>query len=92
MIDGAKYEASVYAHGATAKCADHVPLHRLEGSFKRHGAHLPNRKGKVEASVGHAQKTPLKRMRFESLEETQAHLDRWEERWADKRIHGTTKR
>jgi hypothetical protein len=31
-------------------------------------------------------------MRFESLEEAQAHPDRWEERWADTRIHGTTKR
>jgi hypothetical protein len=35
---------------------------------------------------------PLKGLRFESLEEAQAYLDRWEERWADTRIHGTTKR
>ena len=49
-------------------------------------------KGKVEAGVGHAKKTPLKGLRFESLEEAQAYLDRWEERWADTRIHGTTKR
>jgi transposase len=52
----------------------------------------PDRKGKVEAGVGHAQKTPLKGLRFESLAEAQAYLDRWEERWADTRIHGTTKR
>ncbi len=52
----------------------------------------PDRKGKVESGVGHAQRTPLKSQRFESLEEAQAHLDRWEERWADTRIHGTTKR
>lgn len=52
----------------------------------------PDRKGKVESSVGHAKKTPLKGLRFESLEEAQAYLDRWEERWADTRIHGTTKR
>ena len=52
----------------------------------------PDRKGKVESAVGHAQKTPLKGLRFESLEEAQAYLDRWEERWADTRIHGTTKR
>ena len=31
-------------------------------------------------------------MRFESLEEAQAYLDHWETRWADTRIHGTTKR
>ena len=52
----------------------------------------PDRKGKVESGVGHAQKTPLKGQRFESLEEAQAYLDHWEERWADTRIHGTTKR
>jgi transposase len=52
----------------------------------------PDRKGKVESGVGHAQKTPLKGQRFESMEEAQAYLDQWEERWADTRIHGTTKR
>ena len=52
----------------------------------------PDRKGKVERAVGHAKQTPLKGLRFESLEEAQAYLDRWEERWADTRIHGTTKR
>ena len=52
----------------------------------------PDRKGKVESSVGFAQKTPLRGMRFESLEEAQVYLDRWTERWADTRIHGTTKR
>jgi len=52
----------------------------------------PDRKGKVEAGVGHAKKTPLRGKRFESLEEAQAYLDHWEERWADTRIHGTTKR
>jgi transposase len=52
----------------------------------------PDRKGKVESGVGHAQKTPLKGVRFETLEQAQLYLDRWEERWADTRIHGTTKR
>ena len=52
----------------------------------------PDRKGKVESSVGHAQKTPLKGQRFGTLQEAQAYLDRWEEHWADTRIHGTTKR
>ena len=51
----------------------------------------PDRKGKVESGVGHAQKTPLKGLRFESLEEAQTYLDHWEARWADTRIHGTTK-
>ena len=52
----------------------------------------PDRKGKVESGVGHAKKTPLKGLRFESLAEGQAYLDHWEARWADTRIHGTTKR
>src|SRR6266540_2052184 len=37
----------------------------------------PDRKGKVESGVGHAQKTPLKGMRFESPQEAQAYLDHW---------------
>jgi hypothetical protein len=52
----------------------------------------PDRKGKVESGVGHAKKTPLKGQRFESLEQAQTYLDHWEQRWADTRIHGTTKR
>ena len=52
----------------------------------------PDRKGKVERSVGHAKNTPLKGLRFESLVEAQTYLDRWEQHWADTRIHGTTKR
>ena len=52
----------------------------------------PDRKGKVESGIGHTQKTPLHGMRFETLDEAQAYLDRWDARWADTRIHGTTKR
>ena len=52
----------------------------------------PDRKGKVEAGIGHTQKTPLRGMRFETIEEAQTYLDRWDTRWADTRIHGTTKR
>jgi len=52
----------------------------------------PDRKGKVESGVGHTQKTPLRGLRFETIEAAQAYLDQWETRWADTRIHGTTKR
>jgi transposase len=52
----------------------------------------PDRKGKVEAGIGHTQKTPLRGLRFETLEAAQDYLDRWERHWADTRIHGTTKR
>src|SRR5207253_481914 len=51
----------------------------------------PDRKGEVESAIGHTQSTPLTGLRFASLEEAQAYLDRWEARWADTRIHGTTK-
>ena len=51
----------------------------------------PNRKGKVESGVAHAQ-NKFKGLRFESAEEAQAYIDRWETNWADTRIHGTTKR
>jgi transposase len=51
----------------------------------------PDRKGKVERGVDHAQRA-LRGLRFESAEAATAYLDRWEERWADTRIHGTTKR
>jgi len=41
----------------------------------------PYRKGKVESGVGHAQKTPLKGMRFESPQAAQTYLDHWEASW-----------
>lgn len=52
----------------------------------------PDRKGKVESGIGHTQNTPLRGMRFETIEAAQAYLDQWDARWADTRIHGTTKR
>jgi transposase len=51
----------------------------------------PNRKGKVESAVQHAQRK-LKGLRFEDPDEAQVYLDRWETNWADTRIHGTMKR
>jgi transposase len=51
-----------------------------------------DRKGKVESGIGHTQRTPLKGLRCERLAEAQADLDHWDARWADTRIHGTTKR
>jgi transposase len=51
----------------------------------------PDRKGKVESAIAHTQGA-LKGLRFETLAEAHAYLDRWDARWADTRIHGTTKR
>ena len=49
-------------------------------------------KARSKAGIGHTQKTPLRGMRFETLEQGQAYLDRWDAHWADTRIDGTTKR
>jgi transposase len=54
--------------------------------------YAPDLKGKVESAVGHTQSTALKGRRFESIEEQNTVLTRWNERWAFTRIHGTTKR
>jgi transposase len=51
----------------------------------------PDRKGKVGPAIAHTQGA-LKGLRFETLEAAQVYLDRWDARWADTRIHGTTKR
>jgi len=52
----------------------------------------PNRKGAVESAIGHTQGTALKGRRFASIEEQNAWLAHWEERWAALRIHGRKKR
>lgn len=54
--------------------------------------YAPDLKGKVESAVGYTQRTALKGRRFESLDEQNAFLGRWNETWAMNRIHGTTKR
>lgn len=54
--------------------------------------YAPDLKGKVESAVGYTQETALKGRRFESIEQQNALLMRWNERWAFTRIHGTTKR
>jgi transposase len=52
----------------------------------------PNRKGTVESAIRHTQDTALKGRKFQSIEEQNAFLDHWEERWAAPRIHGRKKR
>jgi transposase len=52
----------------------------------------PNRKGTVENAIGHTQTTALKGRRFESIEEQNAFLEQWENKWAAPRIHGSAKR
>lgn len=54
--------------------------------------YAPDLKGKVESAVGYTQKTALQGRRFESIDEHNLFLARWNERWAATRIHGTTKR
>ena len=52
----------------------------------------PNRKGTVESAIQHTQATALKGKRFASIEEQNAYLLHWEEKWAASRIHGRAKR
>lgn len=54
--------------------------------------YAPDLKGKVESAVGRTQSTALKGRTFESIEQQNAFLLHWNERWAATRIHGTTKR
>jgi hypothetical protein len=49
-------------------------------------------KGTVESAIQHTQSTALKGRKFESIEEQNAWLAHWEERWAAPRIHGRKKR
>ena len=58
----------------------------------RAGSGIRIGKGKSRAVSDTRKRTPLKGLRFESLQEAQDYLDHWEARWADTRIHGTTKR
>jgi hypothetical protein len=41
VVEKGEYEALVYAHAVTARYADHLPLHRIQGMFRRQRAHLP---------------------------------------------------
>ena len=52
----------------------------------------PDRKGTVENAIQHTQGTALKGRKFETIEEQNAWLAHWEERWAAPRIHGRKKR
>jgi transposase len=52
----------------------------------------PQHKGKVESDVNYVQSNALKGKKFESIEEQNAHLRKWDKTWASTRIHGTTKR
>jgi transposase len=52
----------------------------------------PNRKGAVENAIQHTQSTALKGRRFESIEEQNVFLERWETKWAALRIHGSVRR
>ena len=53
---------------------------------------IPIARGRSKPASVTRRRTPLQGLRFETLDAAQAYLDRWETRWADTRIHGTTKR
>jgi transposase len=54
--------------------------------------YTPRHKGKTESGIKYVRSNALKGRRFASLAEQNRHLQQWEQRVADTRIHGTTKR
>ena len=77
VVDGGKYEASVYGHVVASKYADHLPLNRLEGIFKRYGAPISKQTMwdllvRVDELVA---KPVLEQMRAELLLEPVLHAD-----------------
>lgn len=52
----------------------------------------PDRKGTVENAIQHTQNTALKGRKFETIEEQNQFLEKWEANWAAPRIHGRKKR
>ena len=77
LIRRCKYEPSVYAHVVASKYADHLPLHRMQGIFKRHGVHLPKQTmWDMLVTVDELVAQPvLEQMRLELLEEPVLHSD-----------------
>jgi transposase len=55
-------------------------------------SYTPRHKGKIERGVDYAQENALKGRVFQNLEEQNRFLANWEERVADHRIHGTTRK
>ena len=53
---------------------------------------MPRHKGKVEKGIDYVQNNALKGRVFESLQQQNEHLLRWETTVADTRIHGTTRK
>ena len=54
--------------------------------------YMPRHKGKVERGIGYVKSNALKGRKFASLSEENRHLQDWEARVADTRIHGTTRK
>lgn len=75
-------------------------LNPVYASFARHAGFVPlpclprkpEHKGKVESGIGYTKKNALKGLKFNSLEDQNAHLRNWNKTWARTRVHGTTKR
>ncbi len=92
LIEKCKFEPSVYAHIATAKYGDHVPLNRLSGILKRQGFHLPRSTmwdmlKRVEELVG----IPIfKQMKKEILSESFLSIDETPIKVKIKDQNGTT--
>lgn len=67
------------------RSGDQSGVSRLAGSLRRDGFAVPC------ARSGSQGQSRIRRRPRQTDAEAQAYLDRWEQRWADTRIHGTTK-
>ena len=72
---------------STATCSSTTARSRCRAACA-----TPTARARSSRAIGHTQGTALKGLRFETIEDAQQHLDHWDVRWADTRIHGTTKR
>ena len=77
VIDGGKYDATVYSNVVTAKYNDHLPLNRLEEIYKRYGMRIPKQTmWDMVLRVDELVAQPiLKQMRLELLQEPILHAD-----------------
>ena len=85
------------AHAGHLRPRAQSALSRRARALRRRRAAVPRRRSRSQRERSKPASATRRRrrcrgLRFETLDEAQAYLDRWETRWADTRIHGTTKR
>jgi transposase len=77
VVDGGKYDATVYGHIATLKYSDHLPLNRISGILKRYGIDMAkSTMNDLLARLDELVAQPIiKQMRAELLEHRELQAD-----------------